>query len=583
MVFAKKKMNPLLKAFLINAFFFILALVFCDQKYEVSDDFMIDAVLSGAYGDTYNPVMLFSNTLLGYFLVILYKLIPHGSIYFFYLLFSAFFCLTCITYTIIKKNDSILGILISFILVSFFSDDLYISLTFTKVSVLQLCTGGLLILFAFEHHNCRKNHFYYFLFVGTFLIFLGSFLRINCVPIAFGFLFILFLHFALNNKRNDSVKKLFLICLSLVVMIYVFYHSDRFMKLSVSNNNGYVAINPYIDKIENRYKFDYETMKPVYDQLHFSENDFQMLYLWNFVDQDIFTQEKISIIGDAMESEVYLHTKTPAFCFNKLRSKNYYLYPSLWGLLILSLLVFIYNKQKWPYIFSIILLCFVFLYYCVYTGKLPYRVEYSIFMCASISIAFLSKINSVPQKSGFFYLICIFLLIFKTPIYLPDKAYLYMNDSDYYDYVSEIMTQDSKLCYGRYTINLNHRRFLGNLIDTMEQDQEHYYLVAFNPFIQMLYYNYKPWERIPIGYLRDSYNYVGGVNYKLKYSDDALVANGVDPSNPNKSLIDNNQLIWVELFPDYEFTYLKEHYCDTLNAHYLGSVDYADLWQFTSH
>ena len=38
-------------SFLINAIFLLLVVLFCDMKYEVSDDFIVDSILSGAYGN----------------------------------------------------------------------------------------------------------------------------------------------------------------------------------------------------------------------------------------------------------------------------------------------------------------------------------------------------------------------------------------------------------------------------------------------------------------------------------------------------------------------------------------------------
>lgn len=34
-------------SFLINAIFLLLVVLFCDMKYEVSDDFIVDSILSG--------------------------------------------------------------------------------------------------------------------------------------------------------------------------------------------------------------------------------------------------------------------------------------------------------------------------------------------------------------------------------------------------------------------------------------------------------------------------------------------------------------------------------------------------------
>ena len=69
-------------AILINILFLLAAIVFSDMKYETSDDFVVDSILSGAYGLDYDPHLLFSNILLGYGLKLLYVAIHKVSWYF---------------------------------------------------------------------------------------------------------------------------------------------------------------------------------------------------------------------------------------------------------------------------------------------------------------------------------------------------------------------------------------------------------------------------------------------------------------------------------------------------------------------
>ena len=56
----------------INLIFFLLIVFFCDMKYEVSDDFIMASIMSGAYGDAPNPQMIFVNVIIGYLLLPLY-------------------------------------------------------------------------------------------------------------------------------------------------------------------------------------------------------------------------------------------------------------------------------------------------------------------------------------------------------------------------------------------------------------------------------------------------------------------------------------------------------------------------------
>lgn len=83
----KEKIQSLCKyswpvALLINLSFLTMVFIFLDMKYETSDDFVVDSILSGAYGLDYDPHLLFSNIILGYGLKILYVALPTVSWYF---------------------------------------------------------------------------------------------------------------------------------------------------------------------------------------------------------------------------------------------------------------------------------------------------------------------------------------------------------------------------------------------------------------------------------------------------------------------------------------------------------------------
>ena len=67
--------SEILSAITLNLLFLASILVFCDVKYEVSDDFVMSAILSGAYGGSLNstfdfyqcPVGISVDPILSYF------------------------------------------------------------------------------------------------------------------------------------------------------------------------------------------------------------------------------------------------------------------------------------------------------------------------------------------------------------------------------------------------------------------------------------------------------------------------------------------------------------------------------------
>lgn len=104
----------------INLIFIILALAFCDIKYEVSDDFIMATIMSGAYGYEPNPQMIFMNTILGYLMIPFYKLFPAVSWYFVFQMLLCFVTFVLVVYMLLEKLDRFTAILLSVMLLTFF-------------------------------------------------------------------------------------------------------------------------------------------------------------------------------------------------------------------------------------------------------------------------------------------------------------------------------------------------------------------------------------------------------------------------------------------------------------------------------
>lgn len=575
-----KNFNPLVISLVLNIIFLALALIFCDPKYETSDDYMVDALLSGAFGDSYNPFMLFSNFILGYLLVALYHIIPIGSMYFCILIAIAFFGFVTISYLLIKKNPTIIGVFLSFIIISFYSDDLYISINFTKTATIAIIAGGLLIAEAF--HTVTKLNVLQLVIGGLQLIF-GSFLRFDCLPLCVSFilLYIVLSHKTYNKK---SLFKLIVFGILLFALSYGLFQLNTLIRIKNPKETAYFENNAVNLSIRDTINPEYAYQKELYNSLGYSETDYNMLSDWNFMDKDIFTVQNRKVIGEFRTNTWKYYAKNVIYCLEGLgtRAKEFYLYPSTWCICLLLLLQLWMSSKKTLKLFLFPILSFVLLYYCIYKGRLNYRVSYSIFLCCGVCISMLLNRNKI--KSPKFYIGLIGLLFLcKIPLYIPDTTYKTATDEDYYTYAQDAMYHGDVISYKRYKIDLSHRQTMGELIERIENDTENYYLISFLPYIQTLYYNYKPWERIEMGYLKDNYTYLGGVTFDNGYCEESFIANGINADNPNKSLLENNNLIFVTLDPTMETQYLKEHYNTSIDPEIIDTCFYGYLLKYTVH
>ena len=152
--------SPMFLAVEINLIFFLLIVFFCDMKYEVSDDFIMASIMSGAYGDAPNPQMIFVNVIIGYLLLPLYYLFPQISWYFVAEVFLIFVSSTTVTYVLFEKLEKEKALMLSVLLILFFSNDAYILVQFTKTAMFAVMAGAMLFLWAlFEKKSIWKMIF----------------------------------------------------------------------------------------------------------------------------------------------------------------------------------------------------------------------------------------------------------------------------------------------------------------------------------------------------------------------------------------------------------------------------------------
>ena len=180
--------HTFISAILLNSVFLMLVLVFCEIKYETSDDYIMAAIMSGAYSGTPNPHMIYINIIWGYILLPFYYFIPQLSWYLVSQLIVCFFSFTTITYVLLKRLDTILALMLSTLFITFFSDDVYIMVQFTKTAIVAVMAGSVLFLTALFH---EKNHDIKQIVFGGCLVFIGTLIRFNVIYIAGGFILLI--------------------------------------------------------------------------------------------------------------------------------------------------------------------------------------------------------------------------------------------------------------------------------------------------------------------------------------------------------------------------------------------------------
>ena len=110
------KKHPFISCFCIHLFILIAYLISGTMKYEVSDDFMMQMMVSNAYGSSSSD-MMFTSPILAILLSTFYQILPMINWYFYFQTFLIMISLTIISYVFIKENkSSIIQVLLTILL-----------------------------------------------------------------------------------------------------------------------------------------------------------------------------------------------------------------------------------------------------------------------------------------------------------------------------------------------------------------------------------------------------------------------------------------------------------------------------------
>ena len=586
----KIKSSSLAQAFLLNGAFLLCAILFCDIKYEVSDDFMMEAVLSGAFGQGYNAHLLFSNIFLGYALKIMYMVIPVVSWYFVFQISVCFFSLTVATYVILEHNTRPVGLLFSFLLVTFFSDDVYILPQFTKAAALAICAGG--VLFLYGLWECEGKKKMISLIGGFILILCGSLIRFSCIYVAGGFLIGLFCKYVWDRYRKYDWKTIqkngwhlkiisrVLYCALVIIAMFLLSATSEMIWLQHPDYAEYNYYSELRSSIVDMKSYGYDSVAEEFEAIGLDKTDYQMIASWNFIEESQYSMELLEEVAQIKKDCHKAKMSEPWALWNALVNREYWTYMPVAGIVLMLLLYCLLKKKKPRYAFGQILIIMGYLVYFAYRGRQVYRVEYGVFVSAAICIASTiqcGRINATMKRMTKY--LVVMLGICKIPLYLPDMNYVTMTEQEYIAYTVNTLRDSADYDVKKYGIDVYSNPAFGELVSTMENDTEHYYLVDFQSGIQLLYFNYKPWIRVEQGYFQN-YSYLGGVDTHHPAKKYTWSLKGIDEENPYKDLVKDSVYVVDIKYHTTKYNYLKEHYYPDLRAELVADIDGFYIWKY---
>ena len=563
----KKRPLIFLQSLLLNLPYLALSLLLADQKYEISDDFIIDNVLSDAVGPDYASRAPYINRLLGEFLSFINRHTSDFSVFFYFQLAVSLLSFTALTYILLRRNRPAVGLCLSAVLLLFFSDDYYILVCCTRTASLAAAAGGALFLHAFFHPENEPLSLPELL-SGGFLALIGSMIRIKSALLVLPFLLLLFI--AMSGTVLKNLPRIILPLVSSLVLLALAGGLCLTSETLNSQDPAYAAYRTFDDRrsaVVDTVTFGYESVKDTFDSLGLSQVDYLMLRAWNFNDREIFTDEVLDTVAKAQDKVRNETTLNPQILFEDSLAREYHAYACIPGF-ILIIAFYIYGRKHIPYAVLTLLLGAALILVLEILGRPVYRATSAVLIAEAAALAAAPCIvEPEKEREPIRIRAAIFILIA-----LIDEEYRYWTEMTFNN--SDVFGA------GKYTFDISHRGPEPNLIARVEADREHYYLLDFTATIQKIFYNYPHTKRLPCDYYTDNYSYLGGVLTNFPSVNEDLLAHGLDPDALVRSVVNENVLVVDNNLYEFRLLYLREHYFPNARMEQVDEIDGFKVWRY---
>lgn len=370
-------------ALLINTLIMAFFLIFYFCTYEVEDDWAMKLISAGSYGQP-DSHMVFINSVYGYLISGLYRIIPNIPWYDIIQYLIILLSLTVICYVAVNENDSDVSVLLLIFTTFIAAYFCYVKLQFTKTATISTIAGHFLL-----YHQIKNNYSYFYYIFPLALLVTGSLIRLEqflacsliCVYI---YIYILVRSETTSDKKINlyKIKRLIItgfICL-LVVGVNLYIDKSNY---NTSEYSEYLEFNAIRAKLLDRNEISYEKYREIFDKYNINENDYSLLFFgWNYDDCDLATTDVFTKIENEI-STVENNVDKPdiisdAYYFFFIDSKTkYYTF-----LAIISVVLFYISNRKIEDIITVtlsLITCvavMIFLYY--FRGNnFMYRIDIS--------------------------------------------------------------------------------------------------------------------------------------------------------------------------------------------------------------
>jgi hypothetical protein len=571
-------------ALLLNIFALGLVLLCCDLKYEVSDDFVMSTIVSGAYGKGVNPHLIFSNILIGYVLLPFYEFFPRISWYFVMHIAAIFMSSTVVTYILMERLERMKAVMLSSFLILFFSNDMYILVQFTKTAMFAVMAGSLFFLDALFYEKGRKR-----MIIGGALCIVGTWFRYSVIYMAGGFLILILIYEGIRlihvtTDKRVLWKKIRKIMIGGCVLIGLAYGSNKIDSYIYRSNTDYAFFNNYgvarsriVDFVDHGYEMYAEELQ----EIGVSENDYYMMKKWCFADNDFFSLERMQQAAEIIVSHNKELWRGWEDLIERVQDRKITNYPVFWANILLVFMgVFLNFEKVWTGVLANGV-GWIYIIYFFIRDRLVYRIEFAVFLGVFLcGIYFWLKTDKedlqpeVLRKSCF--VIVVLVLAMRGIVYLPDRTYKNVIAENKKEYVEDTFFESWNYDARKYRKVVNRIEIQNGILEEIHNNKNNFYFLDFNTTIQNLYYEWSPWRTCDEGEY-ENYLYLAGVT--SNFPDVIKLLEDREVEIPLKQLVDKDVYLIDNYYVELKVNYLREHYFPEARAELYKEIDGYQIWK----
>lgn len=434
----KKNIKSFIFSLIVVLTLYIVVFKISLFTFMTNDDANIQNVLSGnVTGTPYFYHQLIS-VFLSFPIAFLYKIFPGFSWWFFFEQFFVFigiFLINLFMMELILQNNinrfSSIFFIICFNIIYFLKCISKVNFTFIS----SIFLSGIISFFFYHFNELKKGDLLKLFFMTLFTSFIAIIYRFHSGLVGMCYLLLMNLYLLLKNKVNYKLILKYVICLILglaTISILVFKIDNKVSEQI--NGSEFVELNEARITYMDYRNFSYEGNEGIYSEIGWSENDYNLVENWFFLDNDYNLENLQTLLNK-------LDFKTDTSYIDKfLLMKNRDFFAISFVLFLsfiigLNKIIKFKNKKSTKILFLLNNLGTIFLLLAlIYMGRVIYRALIPILLPATtinllcyLSIGKTDNNNSAVSK---IYRIIIIILFGLTTMYSFENDF--MKDNDYY-------------------------------------------------------------------------------------------------------------------------------------------------------